>query len=242
MPPRPHTLQVVAAERLLPDILHLSLARPDAFAYRAGEFIAVQLPQSFIEAHRHLPALAAHPAGRPLLRQYSLASGPHEEHLRMLVRTLPDGAGSTYLSSLAVGDSLTGVAPLGAFVDSGSARKRVYVATGTGLAPMPALWHAGRAAGASAATLLWGLRGAHELFWAEELREAFGPGNVHLCYSQTPAEGAYHGRVTALLPQHIDTEAEYYMCGSGAMIVDVRAQLQAAGVPREQVFFEKFSA
>ncbi len=70
-------------------------------------------------------------------RSMSIASPPSDSrNILMCHDVSPMGAGSHWTLGLSVGDTVSFMAPLGAFVlDKESPRKKVFIATGTGVAP-----------------------------------------------------------------------------------------------------------
>ena len=68
-------------------------------------------------------------------RDYSIAAADGRE-LTLLVSTRTGGCGSQFAERVAVGQETLMELPLGEFRLVGSSRRRVFVATGTGLAPL----------------------------------------------------------------------------------------------------------
>lgn len=76
--------------------------------------------------------------GRPLLRAYSLVSSPHEERLEFFSIKVPDGALTSRLQYLGVGDPiLVSRKTTGTLVHDNllTGRRLILMGTGTGLAP-----------------------------------------------------------------------------------------------------------
>ena len=171
-------------------------------------------------------------------RDYSIA-GCDAGRLRLLVSTRTGGHGSRYAQSAAVGMSTEIELPLGRYRLSGSDRRQVFVATGTGLAPLLPMFASLRLRGRLAdAVLLYGCRTL-----ADDITTRFEPlpGRVVRCLSRDAAPaGGYAGRVSAALDGFaFDPEAtDFYLCGSSAMVADCRALLQQRGA--HHLFTELF--
>ncbi|MBI5620519.1 hypothetical protein HY949_01955 [Candidatus Gottesmanbacteria bacterium] len=95
-------------------------------------------------------------------------------------------------------------------------------------------------------TLFWGLRHETDVFWKEEFETlAREHPNFRFVLTLSQSTDSWHGekgRVTehVVKETHDAKNAEFYLCGTRAMIVDMRALLTQAGVPAEQIFTETF--
>ena len=97
--------------------------RDPGLKFRNGEFIMIGLEQA---------------DGKPIMRAYSIASANHEEHLEFFSIKVQDGALTSKLQHLKVGDEvLIGSKPTGTLVidDLRDGRNLILIGTGTGLAP-----------------------------------------------------------------------------------------------------------
>jgi len=97
--------------------------RCPSLRFRNGEFIMIGLEQK---------------DSKPIMRAYSIASANHEEHLEFFSIKVQDGALTSKLQHLKVGDEvLIGSKPTGTLVidDLRDGRNLILIGTGTGLAP-----------------------------------------------------------------------------------------------------------
>jgi len=102
------------------------ITRPASFRFRAGEFVMIGLPD----------------AGRPVYRAYSIASPAWDEEIEFFSIKVPDGALSSKLAHIRVGDSIwMKKKPTGTLVlDALRPGKRLWMfSTGTGFAPFASL-------------------------------------------------------------------------------------------------------
>jgi ferredoxin-NADP reductase len=138
--------------------------------------------------------------------------------VKFLVSVATGGDGSTWFRNAAVGDSLRIEGPMGRFALSGGEKSRVYVATGTGLAPL--LPMVAQAPG----QVVFGCRTP-----ADDLTKGLVEGAV-VCCSRSSG-GAFSGRVTDYLATlKFDAEqTEFYLCGSPAMVADATKLLLGRG-------------
>ena len=176
-------------------------------------------------------------------RQYSFASPPSElPALSFVVDTAPMGPGSQFFLRLRKGDSMQMLAPLGTFMMKDSPRKKVLVATGTGIAPFRSMLRNE----ISNCSLYWGLRFEKDIYWREEF-EALAGQYTGFQFSLTLSKPSaiwrgYTGHVTERMCE-IEKDAgfcDYYICGGGNMIRDVVKCLSERGVKKEQILTDKY--
>lgn len=105
------------------ELFSFRIARPRSFRFASGEFVMIGLLDG---------------EGRPVLRAYSIASPSWEEHLEFFSVKVPEGALTSRLQHLEVGDQIfLGRKPTGTLVADAltPATRLIMVGTGTGLAP-----------------------------------------------------------------------------------------------------------
>ncbi|OGH62237.1 MAG: hypothetical protein A2848_02080 [Candidatus Magasanikbacteria bacterium RIFCSPHIGHO2_01_FULL_50_8] len=172
-------------------------------------------------------------------RSFSMANAPHAEKITFLMKHLPEGHISGLLAEAPLGTPLEASVPLGRFTLQETDTDRVFVATGTGLAPiMSFIEHAAtiQPSDQPPFEILFGCRNEQRLFWTEKL-----PTTALITLSQ-PSQTwtGLTGRVTDHIPtvaaEHPD--AAWYLCGSAEMIKEVRQQLLERGVEPAQIHFE----
>ncbi|MBI2405050.1 hypothetical protein HYV22_02630 [Candidatus Gottesmanbacteria bacterium] len=184
-------------------------------------------------------------------RSMSIASPPRDiKNILMCHDVSPMGPGSKWTLGLNVGDQVSLVAPLGMFVlDNQSHRKKVMIATGTGIVPFRSMimdYLAGPATRQNEVVLYWGLRHEEDIYWREEFEALAGKyPNFHFVLTLSkPTEtwAGHRGRVTDHLfveeKNFIDTD--FYLCGSKAMVDEVKKALFSRNVPNTQVKQELF--
>lgn len=181
-------------------------------------------------------------------RSMSIASPPHEEGMILMCHDIsPMGPGSRWTLGAKVGDPLSVVGPLGIFyLDPESPRKKILVATGTGIAPFRSMLYDYEARGLTQpVSLYWGLRREEDMFWHEEL-ERFAKKHPNVSYMLTLSQPAdtwtgKRGRVTAYIYNEENlAQNDWYLCGSKEMIDEVSRELLSRGVPKEQIKKELF--
>jgi CDP-4-dehydro-6-deoxyglucose reductase, E3 len=228
------TAQVAEIENLTHDVrvIRLELVHPRNIRFQAGQFVSFEVPKA------GLPF--------PVTRPYSIASPPSNPHvIDLLLNLVPGGPGSTFLFSLQAGDPVSFHGPAGTFVlREYPDRRLLFVATGTGIAPIRSMLHA-RLPSPRPITLLWGLRHEHDVYYQDELvalAQQFPEFSYTLTLSQPSSSwtGAV-GRVQSHLESHIAAvdDLAVYVCGSKAMITSVIEQTRSRGmcpIHREQYY------
>jgi len=165
-------------------------------------------------------------------RDYSIAAAA-DTRLTLLISNRTHGDGSNYADSVEPGAVTEVEGPLGAYHLERNAHRKVFVATGTGLAPFLPMFDAMAGVGElGAAELYFGCRTT-----AEDITRTLAPlpGRTIVCASRDDASNtAFRGRVTAAVSglTFDPASTDFYVCGSAAMVADCRAILQSAGAPR----------
>jgi NAD(P)H-flavin reductase len=233
--------RVEAIEDLTHDVrrIHLRLRAPQTITFKPGQFISFEI---------------LHPrTGRLVTRPYSIASSPSRpEVITLLFNRVPDGPGSTYLFGLKEGEETRFKGPAGHFyLREDTGRGLLFVATGTGIAPIRSMILANaERPGPRAATLYWGLRSQRDLYLQEELTE-WGertPGFTAIISLSRPdpSWSGETGRVLRLIEERVQSvkNLAVYLCGNSAMIADVTAQIRKKGlcpIYREQYYDDRDS-
>jgi NAD(P)H-flavin reductase len=205
--------------------IELRLLEPNDITFKAGQFISFEVPKQ--------------QSPLPVTRPYSIASPPGQrDRILLILNLVQGGPGSSYLFGLHEGSRTSFKGPAGAFYlrDNGG-RDLLFVATGTGIAPLRSMILAQlERASTQSVTLFWGLRSRRDIYLQEELR-ALTLAHPKFSYVTTLSqpelewEGA-GGRVTTLIDQRITSVSNLavYLCGGNGMIKDVTARLHAKGL------------
>ncbi|MCC6766104.1 MAG: hypothetical protein IT293_15710 [Deltaproteobacteria bacterium] len=203
--------------------IELALLEPAAIGFAPGQFVSFEIERE---------------GGFSSTRAYSIASPPSRPHLiELLLNRVPAGPGSEYLFALREGDLTTFKGPVGSFTLRDGTRDLLFVATGTGIAPLRSmLWSLAESGSARAVTLLWGLRSQRDLYYQDELEHLRSrlPRFSFVTTLSRPASdwrGAV-GRVSSLVDASITTvgNLDVFLCGNAAMIRDVRDLVRRKGL------------
>jgi ferredoxin-NADP reductase len=227
-------------KQLTHDVIELHFEPKTPFDFDPGQFISIYVP-------------GAGPGGRDLRRAYSIASAPelmreNRSVLELCVKIVEGGPGTQYLNKMAIGDTLKGMAPYGDFIYKTKAGKHaMFISTGTGIAPFRAMVYSQVYAKHKplSTTLLFGARDVRDLLYVEELNHAMGPTHFVKTLSKTKDEfEGFRGRVTDWMRHHSDKihwkETDFYICGNGAMIDEVKRILAEHAVEKTSIHQEVY--
>jgi CDP-4-dehydro-6-deoxyglucose reductase, E3 len=204
--------------------LGLRLREPKDIQFKAGQFISFNLTPPGSE--------------RLIIRPYSIASPPNEsDRITLVFNRVQGGRGSTYLFNLREGDAVAFEGPQGSFYLRERMRNALFVATGTGIAPIRSMLLDRVNNGyAGAATLYWGLRSQRDVYYQQEFEAlAVRYPNVSFAIALSRPEAgwqAYAGRVTDLVDARVTSvkNLDVFLCGNNAMIRDVTQIIRAKGL------------
>jgi Na+-transporting NADH:ubiquinone oxidoreductase subunit F len=224
---------VAAIEILTPTVKVFRLAfEPGTdFSFIAGQYVMVDVMKDGAVVHK----------------PYSIASAPYQKDIDLCIKYVEGGYVSTYFhNQVRVGDTLTVHEALGTFVDRGGSRERVYVGTGTGIAPIRSmlldLYHAGFDGPAS---VYFGVRYEDELLYETDWRTFEAEHPQFRFFPVVSRPKSWTGRTGWVQDALRDTlrdppSKEVYVCGLVPMVKAVKPLLMELGVPRQQIHTEKY--
>lgn len=220
-------------EQLSPSTISLSL-RGEALnklVFLPGQYVNLQVP------------------GSTATRAYSFSSLPRNGEVSFLIRNVPGGLMSSFLTQLAkAGDAMTLTGPLGSFYLRDIKRPLLLLAGGTGLAPFTAMLEKIAEQGTPHPVhLIYGVTNDADLVEMDKL-EAFAARIPQFTFTACVAsEGSAwpkKGFVTQHLePAHLhDGEVDVYLCGPPPMVEAVSQAIRERGLQPANFFYEKFAA
>ena len=223
--------RISSIDRLATDVVCVTLRLPPTADFRS-------IPGQYIDV--------IGPGG--VRRSYSLANANTADNtLELHIRAVDGGVMSDYWFKQAkVNDLLRFNGPLGTFFLRGLDQLNlVFLATGTGMAPVKAmlesLIHIEPEQAPKSVTVFWGGRTAGDLYFDPQAIPGGHRFVPVLSRASAKCNGVSGYVQNALLATHLDlAHTVVYACGSDAMIRDAKAGLLAAGLPVKRFFADAF--
>lgn len=226
--------------------LYFEMVSPETrFNFKGGQFLSLIIPK-------------AGPGGRDLRRAYSISSAPDAQGFELCIKLVEGGFGSTHLSRVKEGGTIQFYAPYGDFIYKTPAGKNVLmIATGTGITPFKSIVESKNFSvlNPKSLTVLYGARTPPEMLYYQPFKKILGP-KGYICVLSRADEKAIEstasdtgcrilgGRVTDYLRNHGDeidwANTDFYLCGNGAMIEEVKGILHEKGVQKPSIFQEVY--
>jgi ring-1,2-phenylacetyl-CoA epoxidase subunit PaaE len=232
VPAKEYVCKVTQVKWLTPTVIDLRFEPSRKFRFDPGQFLSVVVPNP-------------DPAGKPFRRAYSFAVSC-EQGWGLCIKVVEGGPGSNYMASLKVGDTFKAFAPYGHFVfDHESDRDACFISTGTGVAPFLAMIQsqAYRDNPPGQATNIFGARTEDEIIYPGHFAR-LGLVEVNAISRPTPGFSGFAGRVTDYLkslPADWPWDmTDFYLCGNGEMVDEVRKLLRGRGVSPEHIHQEVY--
>ncbi|NMO01417.1 2Fe-2S iron-sulfur cluster binding domain-containing protein [Gordonia sp. TBRC 11910] len=232
---------ITAIEPMTADIVSvkLDLTEPTEFEFKAGQFCDIHIP-----------------GHDDTTRSFSLATTPsNPKQLEFLIKKYSGGLFAGMLdSTLQPGQPLSLTGPYGSFtIKDGHVLPIVLIGGGAGMAPVLSLLrHASETGLNRPMRFYYGARTAADLFYLDEiaaLGASIAEFSFTACLSEStddlpPGVSVEHGMVTDIVERNEPNLArtEVYLCGPPPMVDAALALTDAASVPKDQVFYDKFTS
>lgn len=208
----------------------IELEDPSCLTFLPGQYVNVQIP------------------GTELTRAYSFSSPPGSAIASFVVRNVPNGRMSQYLSNEAKpGDAISFAGPNGSFYLREIKRPVLFLAGGTGIAPFISMLDYLAVAGSThPIKMVFGVTNDMDLVALEKL-DAIKSKLPGFEYRTVVASAESEHKRKGYVTEHIESawlnngDVDVYLCGPIAMVDAVRNWLNSTGIAPENFLFEKFS-
>jgi len=220
--------KLIAKIPLTADVFEIKIEKPSNFTFIPGQFIQFYIPNSEVEQ----------------LRAYSIANLPDAPELSFTIKILPNGLASKYFCDLPIGSPLYITEAQGFFHTKSGDRPIIFMAGGTGLAPIYChLLALAANRDPRPITLFFGVKHEENIFWIDKLKEVSNSlphFNYQIILSE-PSESwtGLRGYVNDHLPNDLPNY-EYYLAGAPEMVRAITMKLVTAKVPVSQIHFEAY--
>ncbi|MFQ6575279.1 benzoate 1,2-dioxygenase electron transfer component BenC [Pseudomonas sp. UM16] len=187
--------------------------------------------------------------GSEQTRAYSFSSLQKDGEVSFLIRNVPGGLMSSFLTGLAkAGDSMTLAGPLGSFYLREIRRPLLLLAGGTGLAPFTAMLEKIAEQGSEHPLhLIYGVTNDFDLVELDRLQDfaARIPNfSFSACVANPESQHPLKGYVTQHIePRHLNEgDVDVYLCGPPPMVEAVSQYIREQGITPANFYYEKFAA
>jgi len=182
-------------------------------------------------------------------RAYSFSSLQKDGEVSFLIRNVPGGLMSHFLTNLAkAGDSMSLAGPLGSFYLRPIQRPLLLLAGGTGLAPFTAMLEKIAEQGSEHPLhLIYGVTNDFDLVELDRLQALAAriPNFTYsACVANPDSQYPQKGYVTQHIePRHLnDGDVDVYLCGPPPMVEAVSQYVREQGITPANFYYEKFAA
>jgi len=219
--------------------LRIRLVTPQEMEFRAGQYVQFRVPEY-------------DGVTEPVYRAYSISTPPADKgSIELIVRLVPEGICTTYVfKHLKQGDAVRLNGPYGEFSLRESDRRPVFIAGGSGIAPIKAiLFDRPEEIERRNGIFFFGAVARKDLAHYDLMRQYASdhPKFTYVPALSKPAENdAWEGEtglITQVVDRHIKEaeDIEAYLCGSPGMIDACIEVLHRKGVPDDLIFYDKFA-
>lgn len=195
-------------------------------------------------------------------RLFSISSSSDRcDQFELLVKLIPGGVASEYFKNIVVGETAQFQGPAGLFTFRKNDRNKIFMATGTGIAPILSILHSHLQEQTSQFILFWGLRTFDDVYYLEKLKELssrYSNFQFFICLSgeenldkipEIDRKYFVLGRIIKGFEMHLKmfnvtcfmfNDFDFYFCGGRDAVESFRQYLSEKQIPKEQIYFEKY--
>jgi benzoate/toluate 1,2-dioxygenase reductase subunit len=225
--------QISAVEQLSDSTIALKIKGEalNQLAFLPGQYVNLQVP------------------GSEQSRAYSFSSLQKGGEVSFLIRNVPGGLMSSFLTGLAkAGDTLSLAGPLGSFYLREIRRPLLLLAGGTGLAPFTAMLEKIAEQGSEHPVhLIYGVTNDFDLVELDKLA-ALAAQIPNFTYGACVANPDSQHPLKGYVTQHIaaghlnEGDVDVYLCGPPPMVEAVSQYIREQGITPANFYYEKFAA
>lgn len=242
-----HTLKVKDIRRETADAVSIAFEIPPQqqpeYQFKQGQYVTLKLKVD----------------GEEIRRSYSLCTSPFsEKELRVAIKEVAGGKASTYINRhLKVGEAMEVMTPMGNFttpLSGAKAKNYVLFAGGSGITPMMSILKSILyVEKQSKITLVYANRSEEStIFKAEIDKIASENANLKVVYIfEQPQQSLGELQTGIITPEkgkalveHFSllTADEYFICGPGPMMENVKTTLESLKIAKEKIHIEYFTS
>ncbi|MCA8153640.1 3-ketosteroid-9-alpha-hydroxylase [Burkholderia contaminans] len=210
-------------------VFDVPAALRDAFAYRPGQFLTLNVPC----------------ADASVARCYSLSSAPGIDPApKITVKRVRDGRASNWLCDrVKAGDALDVLPPAGVFTPRTLDGDLLLFAGGSGVTPVLSILKSALVHGRGMLTLIYANRDERSVIFRAELQQLAQrhPGRVRVIHWLDSVQGIPQQRHLEELARPF-SQQETFICGPALFMENALAAMLGLGLPRSRVHVERFAS
>lgn len=219
-------------------LYHFDLIEPKEIIFKPGQYVMLKVPSE----------------KGPVSRLYSISSSNITKNsFELIIGILHGGLASNYLLLLEENTEIIFQGPAGMFGLKENSRPKIFLVTGTGIAPVRSMLNSKFRIQNSGSFLFWGLKNYQDVYLFDELKKLGIQFKICLSREQnlsmiSEIDKIFFklGHVDSHLDQLIEDcklkieNLDFYLCGGRQIVEALRQFLIAKNVPKENIYFEKF--
>ncbi|GAB4219241.1 MAG: hypothetical protein Fur009_4410 [Candidatus Microgenomates bacterium] len=206
--------------------------------YQPGQYLIAKIPYN----------------NEKINRLYSISSfNTLNNNFDLLIELVDNGLGSNYFKNLKIGEQTEFAGPAGVFTLKNTSTPKVFLTTGSGLAPIKAMIDKLVIDKfKNSFYLFWGIKYKNSVYFLDKFKKIQKQNqNFHfkICLSQekniSDINFFYPGRINTGFIDYFKNnkkiyDFEYYICGSRQITESLKNFLINLNINKDQIFFEKF--
>ncbi len=212
---------------------HFDLIEPKEIIFKPGQYVMLKVPSS----------------NGPVSRLYSIASqNTLTNSFDLIIEIVPGGLASNYLFSLSEKTEVVFQGPAGMFGLKENDRPKIFLITGTGIAPVRSILTSRSEDLKQKHFLFWGLKKYSDIYLFDEFKRC----NLKICLSREqnlemiPEDDKKYfelGHVDSCFEKQFSSDLngfDFYLCGGRLIVESLKQFLLSKNVLLENIHFEKF--
>lgn len=212
---------------------HFDLIEPKEIIFKPGQYVMLKVPSN----------------NGPVSRLYSIASqNTLTSSFDLIIEIVPGGLASDYLFSLSEKTEVIFQGPAGMFGLKENDRTKIFLITGTGIAPVRSILSSRLEDLKQKYFLFWGLKKYSDIYLFDEFKRC----NLKICLSREQNLGIVPendkkyfeiGHVDSCFKKQFSSDLnsfDFYLCGGRLIVESLKQFLLSKNVLLENIHFEKF--
>lgn len=214
-------------------LYHFDLIEPKEIIFKPGQYIILKVPSE----------------KGSVSRLYSIASkNTIKSSFELIIEIVPGGLASNYLFSLSEKTEVVFQGPAGMFELKENDRTKIFLITGTGIAPVRSILNSRSEDLKQKHYLFWGLKKYTDIYLFDEYKRC----NLKICLSreqnlemvpESDKKNFELGHVDSCFEKQFSdkwNDFDFYLCGGRLIVESLKQFLLSKNVSLENIIFEKF--